>query len=141
VTGYLIDTNAISEYTRPAPHPKVMHWFSLTDPNLLFASVITVGEIRIGIENLPLGRRRTDFETWLQSGMPQWFAPNLLPVSPAIADRWGRLTMLAKRNGTPLAAADGLIAATALEHGLTLVTRNSGDFASLPIDLFNPWIS
>jgi len=118
-----------------------MDWFLIADPNRLFVSAITVGEIRLGIENLPQGRRRNELEHWLTTGLPDWFAPNILPVSQSIADRWGRLTILAKKNGTPLAVPDGLIAATAVEHQLTLVTRNTKDFACLPVQMLNPWTS
>ena len=140
MSGYLVDTNVISEFAQPTPNFSVMLWFQEADPDELYASVVTFGEIRLGIENLPAGKRRSDLEGWLQTGLPGWFASNLLPVTRNIADRWGRLTIEAKRKGMMLTTADGLIAATALEHGLTLVTRNVKDFDGLGVAILNPWI-
>ena len=139
VGDFLIDTNVISEFVRPDPSERVIRWFESADPSTLFASVVTFGEIRLGIEDLPVGKRRTALEQWLEEGVPAWFESNLLPVTKAIADRWGRITIEAKRKGVTVATADGLIAATALEHGLTVVTRNVKDFDGLGVLLFNPW--
>ena len=104
----------------------------------LFASVLTLAEIRRGIELLPLGRRRTQLEQW-QKEVVASFEKRLLPVTKAIADRWAALSAQAQRKRTPLSNIDGLIAATALEHGLTLATRNVKDFAGLGVTIFNPW--
>jgi len=139
LSDFLIDTNIISEFVKPNPEPNVIRWFQTADPDTLYASVVTVGEIRLGIEDMPLGKRRTDLELWLNTGLPAWFDANLLPVTKEIAERWGRATIEAKRKGLMLATADGLIAATALEHDLTLVTRNTKDFAGLGVALLNPW--
>ena len=139
MSGFLIDTNVISEFARPQPNLQVKLWFEAADPNSLFASVITFGEIRLGIEGLPAGKRRTALEQWLEEGLPGWFEANLLPVTKDIADRWGQITIEAKRKGVAVSTADGLIAATAIEHGLTLVTRNAKDFAVLGVPVHNPW--
>jgi predicted nucleic acid-binding protein len=139
LNGSLIDTNVISEFAKANPDPNVIRWFQAADPDTLFASVVTLGEIRLGIEDLPMGKRRRDLELWLTTGLPAWFAANLLPVTKEIAERWGRATIEAKRNGLMLATADGLIAATALDHDLTLITRNTKDFAGLGVALLNPW--
>ena len=139
MNGYLIDTNVISEFSKPFPSLEVRSWLQNADSETLFVSAITVGEIRLGVENLPPSKRRTDFEGWFESGLPTWFASNLLSVTPAIADHWGRLTIQAKRKGITVATADGLIAATALEHDLTLVTRNLSDFEGLGLALLDPW--
>ena len=137
--SFLIDTNVVSEFVKPEPSLQVKYWFKSADPESLFASVITVGEIRLGIENLPVGKRRAALEQWLEEGVPEWFQANLLPVTKSIADRWGQMTSEAKRKGVTISTADGLIAATALEHDLTLVTRNAKDFAGVGVKLFNPW--
>ena len=137
--GLLIDTNVISEFVKPLPSLKVKSWFEAVDPESLFASVITFGEIRLGIEDLAVGKRRTELEQWLEEGVPDWFQDNLLPVTKAIADRWGQITIQAKRKGITVATADGLIAATAIEHGLTLVTRNVKDFEGIAVPPLNPW--
>lgn len=84
---FLIDTNGVSEFVKPEPSLLVKRWFESADPESLFASVITFGEIRLGIENLPIGKRRAELEQWLKESVPEWFQANLLPVTKAIADR------------------------------------------------------
>jgi len=86
-----------------------------------------------------VSKRRAELERWLDEGLPDWFQSHLLPVTKAIADRWGRLTIEAKRKGISITTADGLIAATALEHDLEVVTRNVRDFAETSVSIFNPW--
>ncbi len=105
---------------------------------LLFASVLTFAEIRRGIELLPAGKRRTQLEEW-QADIETSFASRLLPVTKTIGDRWAILSAQAQGKGTPLAVMDGLIAATALAHDLTVATRNVKDFAGLGVTIFNPW--
>jgi predicted nucleic acid-binding protein len=108
-------------------------------PGSLYASVLTLAEIRRGIELLPISKRRTQLEEWLENELLESFGTNLLPVTRAIGDRWAVLSVRAQQRGTPLAFIDGLIAATALEHDLTLVTRNVRDFLDLGVSIFNPW--
>jgi predicted nucleic acid-binding protein len=139
VSGFLVDTNVVSEFVRPEPNLRVKGWFEKADPELLYASVITFGEIRLGIEDLPVGKRRTALEQWLEEGVPEWFQSNLLPVTKAIADRWAQMTIQARRRGIAISTADGLIAATAMEHGLTLITRNAKDFENIELPIFNPF--
>ncbi len=136
---YLIDTNVLSEFIKPSPDPGVIDWVRRAAPRTLFVSAVTAGELRLGMEAMPLSKRRTELETWLDQGMPKWFSSNLLPVTKKIADRWGRITIQARRRGVTLSTTDGLIAATALEHDLTLVTRNVKDFTGLGVSLLNPW--
>jgi predicted nucleic acid-binding protein len=88
---------------------------------------------------LPEGKRRRNLEAWLDAEFRPWFADRILPVSAAIAERWGRLSAQARARGMSLPVVDGLIAATARENELTLVTRNSKDFAGCGVDLANPW--
>jgi predicted nucleic acid-binding protein len=99
VDGFLIDTNVISEFVRPEPNLQVIRWLEAADPESLFASVVTFGEIRLGIEDMPPGKKRTQLEHWLEVGVPAWFQSHLIPVDRAIADRWGRITLQAK-NGS-----------------------------------------
>ncbi len=139
MSGYLVDTKPISEFVRPAPSGSIVDWFRAAAPNELYASVVTFGEIRLGIEAMPTSKRRTELELWLETGLPGWFASNLLPVARNIAGRWGQLTVEARRKGMTLTTSDGLIAATAIEHGLILVTRNVKGFAGLGIPIVNPW--
>jgi predicted nucleic acid-binding protein len=100
---------------------------------------LSFGEIRKGIERLALGNRRTELEGWLESDLERWFEERVLQVTRAIAERWGVLSARALDKGTPLPNIDGLIAATAIEHDLTLVTRNVKNFADLGVTILNPW--
>ena len=136
---FLLDTNVLSEFSRVGPpHDAVARWLQATSEALLFASVLTFAEIRRGIELLPASRRRAQLELW-QHEFVASFAGRLLPVTLPIAERWAVLSADSKRRGTPLATIDGLLAATASEHGLTVATRNVKDFANLGIAIFNPW--
>ena len=134
--SYLIDTNALSELKKRQPHPAVAAWFAARPPMGLYLSVLTLGELRKGIEAMPAGERRTTFLDWLENDIPQYFGGRILPVDGRIAERWGQLCASA---GRPLPAIDSLLAATALTHGLTLVTRNLADFNLPGLVCINPW--
>ena len=139
MTGFLLDTNVLSDFARAqAADQHVDRWLKVTPEETLFASVLTFAEIRRGIELLPVGKRLTQLEEW-QDDLQISFAARLLPVTKSIGDRWAVLSAQAQRRGTPLAIMDGLIAATALEHDLTVVTRNVKDFAGLGVPILNPW--
>jgi predicted nucleic acid-binding protein len=139
VNAYLLDTNIPSEFSRDRPEPRVVQWLKTQPVEMLFLSVVTIGEIRRGLVLLPQGRRRVELETWFHTDMLAWFRDRILPVTHSIADRWGMLDGLSQLRGTPLDMADGMIAATSLEHDLTLVSRNVRDFARLGIEVVNPW--
>jgi predicted nucleic acid-binding protein len=139
MSGYLLDTNCISEVVGINPEPRVMAWIEAADESLLYLSVLTLGEIRKGLAALAQGKRRTQLETWLDVELRARFSGKILPVDLPVADRWGWLAATAKRAGKPLAVIDGLLAATALHHNLTLVSRNTSDFAHLQVPLLNPW--
>ena len=134
--SYLLDTNVLSELRRKSPDPGVVSWFSQRPPATLHLSVLTLGEIRKGIESVGDEVRRQALLDWLETDLPTFFTGRILTVDGAVADRWGRLIAAA---GRPLPAIDSLLAATAIEHDLVLVTRNAKDFARLPVQLFNPW--
>lgn len=134
--SYLVDTNALSELRRKSPDPGVVAWFSQRPPTTLHLSVLTLGEIRKGIERIDDEIRRQSLIDWLETDLPTFFTGRILSVDGAVADRWGRLVAAA---GRPLSAIDSLLAATALEHDLVLVTRNVKDFPGLPVQIFNPW--
>jgi predicted nucleic acid-binding protein len=139
MSGFLLDTNCVSELVRVKPEPAVIAWMEAVDETLLFLSVLTLGEIRKGLAALPQSRRWTHLETWLDVELHARFAGRILRIDAQVADRWGLLTAGAKRAGKTLAAIDGLLAATALHHNLTIVSRKVSDFASVPVQLSNPW--
>lgn len=139
MSGFLLDTNCISELVRMKPEPIVMAWMEAADETLLYLSVLTLGEIRKGLAVLPQGRRRTRLETWLEVDLRARFSGRILPIDAGIADRWGLLAANAKRVGKTLSAIDGLLAATALHHNLTIVSRNVSDFADTGAQVLNPW--
>ncbi|MGC2466676.1 MAG: type II toxin-antitoxin system VapC family toxin [Candidatus Acidiferrum sp.] len=139
MSGFLLDTNCISEVVRVNPEPRVMAWMDAADESLLYLSVLTLGEIRKGLAALPQGRRRTQLETWLDVELRARFSGRILSVDSHVADRWGWVAATAKRAGKALSVIDGLLAATALHHNLTLVSRNTTDFAHLQVPLLNPW--
>lgn len=134
--SYLIDTNVLSELRRKVPNPGVVDWFSSRPASTLYLSVLTIGELRKGIETLADASRRLSLLDWLEADLPQFFIGRILPVDLAVADRWGRLVAQA---GRPLPAIDSLLAATALQHGLHLVTRNQRDFELPGLEVINPW--
>jgi predicted nucleic acid-binding protein len=134
--SYLLDTNVLSETSRPNPAPAVLQWLSGIPDEALFISALTLGEIRRGIERLKAGRQREHLRTWLEHELTEWFGARALPVDTAVADRWGRLLAEA---GRTLPSIDSLIAATALHHELRLVTRNERDFTYGGLEVFNPW--
>jgi predicted nucleic acid-binding protein len=128
-----------SELTRPQPDPQVQKWLDDADDERLYLSVVSLGEVLKGLTVLPAGKRRHQIEQWLDETLRPWFAGRILPVNEAIAERWGILAGQCQLRGRPLKVADGFIAATALEHRLTVVTRNVKDFAGLGINTLNPW--
>jgi len=135
-TGWLVDTNVISELRRRDPDANVRAWFAQRPATELYLSVLTLGEIRKGVEALTDSGRRTVLREWLERELPVFFADRLLPIDAAVAHQWGQL--LAKA-GRSLPAIDSLLAATALHHNLVLVTRNLKDVAGLPVKVLNPW--
>ena len=139
--SFLVDTNVLSETIRQRPDASVVRWLNVTPDDDIFVSVIGLSELRYGVERLPAGRRRADMEAWLERGIAGRFARGLLPVDRHVADMWGRLRADLDRKGRPVPVVDGLIAATALVHGLTLVTRNVRDFADTGVGLLDPWVS
>lgn len=140
MSGFLLDTNVISELIRPKPEPRVTAWIHATDENLLFLSVLTLGEIRKGIAGLRESSRRIALESWLDSDLALRFAARILSIDEGVADRWGRLAAQAASAARLLPVIDGLLAATALHHNLTLVTRNTKDVEITGVPLFNPWL-
>lgn len=135
--NYLLDTNVISELVSAKPNKNVIIWFEQIPADAFFLSVLTLGEIRKGIEKLQDNKREKKLLLWLEHDLPQMFGERILMISLQVADRWGRLQGQVKRT---LPAIDSLIAATALHHDMTLVTRNVEDFSDCyGLEIINPW--
>ncbi len=134
--SYLLDTNVVSEMVRARPSARVAAWVDAVPDVTLHLSVLSLGEIRKGVEALPNGARKEQLRLWLEQELSAWFEARLLPVDAGVADRWGRL--LAEL-GRPVPAIDSLLAATARHHGLRLVTRNERDFRFPGLVVVNPW--
>jgi predicted nucleic acid-binding protein len=142
MSGFLIDTNVLSEYSRPGgPDAGVKLWLETTDRQSQHVSVITLAEIQKGIEMLAAGKRRTQLEQWLRQDLESWFSGRILPVDRQVAGRWASLVAQGAQTGRLLPAVDSLIAATALAHNLTIVTRNTRDFAGIGAMIVNPWLA
>lgn len=140
MSGFLIDTNVLSEYNRPGdPDAGVKRWLETTDRQSQHVSIITLAEIQKGIELLAEGKRRAQLEQWLTQDLEAWFSGRVLPVDRQVAMRWASLVAKGSRTGRPLPTVDSLIAATALAHGLTIVTRNTKDFEGIGATIINPW--
>ena len=116
-----------------------MDWLASVDEDRIHLSVVTLAELRHGIEPLSPGTRRGRLEQWLSSDLAQRFAARILPVDAVIADRWGRVLAQAEASGRAAGGMDALVAATAGYFDLTLVTRNVSHFAPLRIRILNPW--
>jgi predicted nucleic acid-binding protein len=139
-SGYLLDTNVISELMKARPARSVADWIVSTPEELMHLSVITIGEIRKGIDLLDEDEpRRGALQSWLDHDLRVRFAGRLLSFDEWVAERWGQLEALAKRQRVTLPTIDAQLAATALHHGLTFVTRNTADVRLTGVPLFNPW--
>jgi predicted nucleic acid-binding protein len=137
--SFLLDTNLISEWVRPRPEPRVVAWFAAVDEDQVFVSVISFAELRRGVELLPVGQRRERLATWIADDLTARFHGHTLDVDRRVADTWASVMARSQRAGRTLATMDGLVAATAESHDLTLVTRNVRDFECLDLPLHNPW--
>lgn len=135
--SYLIDTNVLSELRRKQPNPAVVAWVQARPASTLYLSVLTLGELRKGIATLGEGAKQQALSDWLEVELPQFFTGRVLQIDAAVADRWGRLMAQA---GRPMPAIDSLLAATALVHGLQMVTRNQKDFDYPGLQTINPWL-
>ena len=138
MNGFLLDTNVVSEPFKRNPSRRVFEWLQSADEDRLFVSVLTLGELRKGIQ-LADGRRKSTLERWLERDLEPRFAGRILAINSGIADTWGRLTAQSRRSGTVLPAVDGLLTATAIRHDLTLVTRNLRHVPNAAVQVMNPW--
>ena len=136
---YLLDTNVISEWVKPAPDGGVVAWLAAADEDRLYLSVVAFAEIRLGIELLPQGRRRTRLTRWLDHDLGERFEGRIIGVDRSIAETWASLVAKGRRRGKTPPVLDAFLAATALVHGMTLVTRNIQDMADLEVPVLDPW--
>jgi predicted nucleic acid-binding protein len=134
--SYLLDTNVLSELRRKQADAGVSDWIAQRPASTLYLSVLTLGELRKGIEGMSDPDRRLALSDWMQTELAAFFLGRILSVDASVADRWGQLVAIA---GRPLPAIDSLLAATALVHGVTMVTRNTKDFEGLGVEVVNPW--
>jgi len=137
--NYMLDTNVISELIARDPNRKVVDWIDSLDPETVFLSVITIGELRKGIEKLAPSRRKDQLTTWLANDLLFRFAHQMVEITTHVMLVWGELTGRLERDGKPIAAIDSLIAASVLERKYTLVTRNEDDFQHTGVPILNPW--
>lgn len=136
---FLLDTCALSELVRPAPDTGVLEWFSRQEELSLTLSALSLGELKRGIEKLAAGKRKMFLQKWLARNVIERFGDRVLPVTTEVCERWGELQAQMERKGKPMPSIDGLIAATALHHRLTIVTRNVKDMEACGVALINPW--
>ena len=138
---WLLDTCVVSEFAKPAPEPRVVQWLHQQPYADLALSVLTIGEIGKGIHKLSESAKKNRLLTWLESDVLSRFEGRLLDVDITVAKCWAHVLADSESKGRPLAAIDGLIAATGLVHQLTLVTRDTPDMEAIGVPLFNPWNS
>lgn len=138
--NYILDTNVVSELVAREADQKVVNWVDSIDSESVFLSVITIGELKKGIEKLPDSKRKKTLESWLEEDLLVRFRGRILPLDIPVLLTWGRLVTSLEKEGKPLPAIDSLLAATAAQTGFTLVTRNTGHFDPAGISVFDPWI-
>jgi predicted nucleic acid-binding protein len=137
--NFLLDTNLVSEWTKPRPNPGVVSWLADADEDRVFISVVTIAELRHGVERLAIGRRRKRLNEWIEGELLFRFDERILPIDAATADAWGRIVAHREGLGRPIGTMDAFIAATAQVHKLTLATRNQTDFEASVAAVVHPW--
>lgn len=140
MTGWLLDTNVLSELRRPRPEPRVVDFIARQPLESLYTSAVVFAEIRFGIELVADPGKRAALHDWLAHQLRPQFDDRVLPVSEDVMFKWRLLVDEGRKTGHTFSQPDLIIAATALQHGLTLVTRDVGGYAKTPVRLFNPWV-
>lgn len=140
MTGWLLDTNVLSELRRPKPEPRVLAFVAAQPLELLHVSVVTLAEIRFGIEIVSGANRRAELGEWLAHKLRPMFDGRVLPVSEDIMFKWRLLVEEGHKIGHTFSQPDLIIAATALHHGLRVVSRDTADYVKTRVSLFNPWV-
>lgn len=139
MSTWLLDTNILSELRRPKPEPKVIAFIAGQPLETLFVSSVTFAEIRFGIERLDDVARRAELMDWLTHKVRPMFDHRVLPITEDIMLKWRILVEEGRRSGHTFSQPDLIIAATALHHGLTIVTRDTGDYDRARVPVCNPW--
>jgi len=140
VTGWLLDTNIISELRRPKPEPKVTEFIRSQPLEGLFVSIVTFAEIRFGIELLPDATRRSDLNDWLAHKVRPMFEQRVLAISEDVMFKWRLLVEDGRKAGHTFPQPDLIIAATAQHHGLTVISRDTKEYVAARVDVFSPWV-
>ena len=139
MSGFLLDTNVVSDLAKIQPNQGLLKWMDVVDETTLFLSVLTIGELRIGVTMQRDEKRRNALEMWLSSDLVPRFEGRILAFDLGVADVWGRMEGRARLGSGKLPVVDSLLAATAVHHGLTLVTNNETDFSRTGVAVVNPW--
>lgn len=139
MSGFLLDTNVVSDLRKPRPNPGLAAWISSAAEEALFLSVLSIGELRIGIAIQTDAKKRAALEAWFVSDLIPRFAGRILAFDLEVAHQWGRIEGRARLGSGKLPVVDSQLAATAVHHGLTLVTNNEGDFSRTGVSILNPW--
>jgi len=140
VTGWLLDTNILSELRRPTPEPRVVAFVGAQPIEQLYVSSVTLAEIRFGIEMLPDASRRVELNDWLTLKVRPMFEQRILAVTEDVMFKWRLLVEEGRKIGHTFSQPDLIVAATGIHHGLTVVTRDTAHFAKARAIVFNPWI-
>ena len=137
--GYLNDTCVVSEATKPQPDQAVVRWMDSVDESRMFISTLTIGELLKGISLMDSSPRKLAIQGWFERSLPRRFERRIIPVDSKVAETWGLITADLRAKGITIGVVDALIAATALTHGLTVVTRNVREFQHTAARILNPW--
>ena len=137
--NFLLDSNAVSEWVKPRPNPGLIQWMESADEDRLFLSVVTLAELRYGVDRIAAGTRRNRLDRWLAFELPERFQRRVVSIGPEVADAWGKVVAGCESIGRPMNVMDAFLAATAQVHDFTLVTHNTTHFPMLKAVL-NPWM-
>ena len=140
MSGWLLDTNVLSELRRPRPAAKVVAFVAAQPLETMYVSTVTLAEIRFGIELVANVTKRAELQAWLTHKVRPMFEQRILPVSEGVMFKWRLLVEDGRKTGHTFSQPDLIIAATALHHGLTVVTRDMADYAKARVELVNPWV-
>jgi toxin FitB len=140
VTGWLLDTNVLSELRKPRPEKKVLAFVAAQPLDLLYISTVTLSEIRFGIELVPDAARRSDLTGWLTHKVRPMFERRVLPISEDVMFKWRLLVEAGRKAGHTFSQPDLIIAATGQHHGLTVVSRDTSEFVKARVPVLNPWV-